>query len=154
MSRNPACISWWAAFASPHVDGWLAVAQEVSGRFGEAELPDSGSRCLPGAVRWTEDQWIRWLPANQGSCPGTLWCHLCPAAALEKDKQKLVRVHVLMQPFYTSFYRETQSFFLRSITGSVDLVMEEGKDGLNFYQFGFQNSHEHCDANVCFGHSE
>ena len=77
-----------------------------------------------------------------------------PAAALEKDKQKLVRVHVLMQPFCTSFYRETQNFFLRSITGSVDLVMEEGKDGLNFYQFGFQNSHQHCDANVCFGHSE
>jgi len=97
------CSSWWAAFASRHVDGWLAVAQEVSGRFGEAELPDSGSGCLPGAVRWTEDQWIRWLPANQGflSRNFVLRCHLRPALLLLHWRKitKLVHLHVLMQPF-------------------------------------------------------
>jgi hypothetical protein len=89
--------------------------------------------CLPGAVRWTEDPWIRWLPTNQGSCPATLWCHRCPAAAaLEKDNKTGARPCSDATFLYILFSREMKAFLIEV---SVGLIME---DGLNFFQFKFQ----------------
>lgn len=135
MSRNPAATATRGGRPLPLCRMcWLVP--EVSGRFVEAELPDSGARCLPSAVRMvTHQSGVPVLQLFRGVLS-------VPAAALEKDHETGAPPFSHVTFLHISFSRKASFFCCSSIGRFADGGgQEEEVDGLDLcLQFVFQKS--------------